>query len=869
MKKKIIFLAAALTMTVIGFAAHITGGEVYYTYAGLQANGDHRYNVTLKLYRDCNSTGAQLDPSAGIGIFNRATGVMVWNQSIARSNIVTLNLGSPDPCISNPPVVCYQVGYYEFSVDLPASSQGYIISYQRCCRISGVTNVSNSGSVGATYTAEIPGNSVLATAPQNNSAQFIGADTVVVCKNSPIIYDFSARDGDNDQLSYSFCSAYFGASQGTPAPGAPSSPPYGAVPYSFPFTSFEPLGSLVSINPATGLITGITPAAGIYVVTVCVNEIRNGQVIATQRKDLQIKVADCETAKPTLDPEYVSCDGFTWNFSLKPPVSSLIQTLWWDFGVPSLTNDTANVFAPTFTYPDTGTYLIKVVANRGLPCSDSATAIMKVYPGFFPGFTTSGICVNRPTQFTDTTNTTYGVVDTWKWNFGVLPIDSDTSRLQNPTYTFTQAGTYNVQFIVTNSKGCIDTVLQDVTILDKPPLSLPFRDTLICIGDQLQLQAIGNGVFTWTPNINITNANTATPTVSPPNTTMYYVNLNDNGCINNDSVRVRVVSFVTLNAIGDTTICQGDQIQLNAASDGLQFSWTPVTNVSNPNIINPIATTTNTTVYTITATIGGCDATDNLTVTTVPYPVANAGPDTTICYNSSAQLNGSMNGTSFTWTPVSTLIGANTLTPVAYPPRTQAYVLSAFNTLGCPKPGSDTVVVTVLPRIRLNITNDTMIIVGQPLQLNASGAVDYVWSPSTGLNSTIIPNPIAILNSSIDSIRYKVYGYNEADCVDSAFVNVKVFKTNPSIFVPSAFTPNGDGRNDLIRPIAVGMQKIEYFSIYNRWGQLVFTTGINGHGWDGRIAGKEQSTETYVWIVRAIDYTGKLYVQKGTVTLIR
>lgn len=868
MKKTFLLLLAVLFSGAAALAAHITGGEIYYTFAGIQSDGSYRYNVTLKLYRDCNSTGAALDPNAGVGIFNNATGAMVWSNSVPRSNIVTLNLTTPDPCITNAPAVCYQVGYYDFTVDLPASPAGYTISYQRCCRISGVTNISNSGAVGATYTAQIPGNAQLNTAPQNNSARFIGADTVVVCKNSPITYDFGAVDADGDQLRYSFCSGFSGASQGSPAPGTPASPPYNQLPYSFPFNDGQPLGSLVSVNPATGLITGISPDVGIYVVTVCVSEIRNGQVIATQRKDLQIKVADCQTAKPGLDPEYITCDGFTWTFS-NNNTSGLINTLWWDFGVPSLSNDTAIGFNPTFTYPDTGTFVVKVIANKGQSCSDSATTIMKVYPGFFPGFTSSGICVNKPTQFTDTTNTVYGVVNSWSWNFGVPTILSDTSHLQNPSYTFTQPGTYDVQFVVTNSKGCIDTVVSPVTIIDKPPITLAFRDTLICIGDQLQLQANGSGNFSWTPNVNIINTNTGTPTVSPPATTTYQVTLNDNGCINTDSVRVRVVTFVSLAAIADTTICQGDDIQLNANSDGLLFNWTPVTNVSNPNIINPIATTTNTTTYTITARIGSCSATDNVTVTTIPYPGANAGPDTTICYNGEAQLQGSIVGTTFNWSPVSTLLNGNTLSPTAFPPRTQEYVLSAFDTRGCPKPGKDTVLVTVLPKIRLAVTRDTMIIVGQPLQLGAIGAESYLWSPPTGLSNVNIANPVAVLNNSIDSIRYRVYGYNAAGCLDSAFINVKVFKTNPSIFIPSAFTPNGDGRNDLIRPIAVGMQKIEYFRIFNRWGQMVFSTSINGHGWDGRIAGKEQSTETYVWIVRAIDYTGKLYIQKGTVTLIR
>jgi gliding motility-associated-like protein len=109
---------------------------------------------------------------------------------------------------------------------------------------------------------------------------------------------------------------------------------------------------------------------------------------------------------------------------------------------------------------------------------------------------------------------------------------------------------------------------------------------------------------------------------------------------------------------------------------------------------------------------------------------------------------------------------------------------------------------------------------------------------------------------------------DEQNCLDSAYVTVKIFKTNPQIFVPTAFTPNGDGKNDLFKPIGVGIKNIEYFRVYNRWGQMVFNTTVNGKGWDGRIEGKTQSTNTFVWIVKGIDYLGKPFFRKGNVTLI-
>jgi gliding motility-associated-like protein len=848
-------------------ANHITGGEIFYTLTS-QSGGNYTYSVTLKLYRDHFSSGAQLDPAAPIAIFDRLTGQMVWNSTVPKLTVELLELVSPGPCINNPPPVFYEVGHYNFSVTLPASANGYIIVYQRCCRIAGINNLLGSSSVGATYVAEIPGTNPLPSGPANSSAHFVGPDTVIVCQHNAFTYSFNAVDADGDSLSYSFCDAYIGGASGSPSPNPPAGPPYQSVPYASSFSSSQPMGSAVTINTTTGLVTGLAPDAGIYVMTVCVNEYRNGLVIATQRKDLQIKVGDCSIAAANLPPLAVNCDSYT-SFFINSGDQSLIHSYFWTFGDPATgANDTSTAANPSHLYSDTGVYIVKLITNRGEACTDTGSSIIKIYPGFFAGFTTNGICVNKPTQFTDTTRTQFGVVDSWHWDFGFPATANDTSHLQNPTYTYTTTGTYNAQLIVSCSKGCIDTITTPITIIDKPPLKVAFRDTLICNGDNLQLQATGNGIFSWTPLASISNANTSAPVVNPAATTIYHVKLDDNGCINNDSVKVRVVDFVTLQAYSDTVICQGDAAQLYTTGDGLHFLWNPAANMNNPTAPNPIAITNATTTYQVTATIGHCSATDNVTVKTVPYPIANAGPDTTICYNSAAQLQASMVASAFTWSPAGSLNNSSVLNPVATPTRTTVYTLTVTDVLGCPKPVKDTVIVRVLPKVNAFAGNDTAVVVGQPLHFHATGGINYLWSPPVALSNINIDDPMALYDGSIDSIRYLVMVGDEQNCIDSAFVTVKIFKTNPQIFVPTAFTPNGDGKNDLFRPIGVGIKNIEYFRVYNRWGQMIYSTTVNGRGWDGKIGGKVQSTNTFVWIDQGIDYLDKPFFKKGNVTLI-
>jgi gliding motility-associated-like protein len=869
--KKLSLSLIVFLLTITAFANHITGGEMYYTLTG-QSGNSYTYHVVLKLYRDCNAPpgSAALDDAAPISIFNNSTFASVWASTVTRNRIEHRSLDSPNPCINNPPPVCYDVGYYEFDVTLPGVAQGYTIAYQRCCRIVGINNLIGSNNVGATYTAQIPGTSVRSDGPANNSAHFSGEDRVIVCANNAFTYDFGASDLDTkdtdkgDSLSYSFCSAYTGGTSTAPAPNPPASPQYSGVPYRSPYDESSPLGDKVIINSRTGLVTGIAPPVGIYVVTVCVTEYRKGVIIATQRKDLQIKVGDCNLTTPALDPQYITCDGYNLTFS-NHNNSPLIHTYEWSFG----DGNQSVQGTPTHTFTDTGIYKIKLVVNRGEPCSDSATAIAKVYPGFFPDFTFSGICVNKLTQFFDASSTAYGAIDSWKWDFGDLSSVTDVSTSQNPSYTYPQTGLKKVQFTVTSNKGCIDTIYKDVTIIDKPPLKVLPKDTLICNGDNVQLTAIGNGVFSWTPGSNIINANTATPIVSPATTTNYIISLDDNGCINRDTVRVRVVDFVTLRAMADTVICATDSVQLSAVTDGLRFNWIPSSNMNNAALLRPTVIPAVTTTYQITASIGHCNATDDVTVTLVPYPGVNAGADTTVCFDTKAQLHASIRGSSFSWSPSSSLDNPNSLDPFASPKSTTRYVLTVLDNLGCPKPSRDTIVVNVLPKINAFAGRDTAVVTGQRLQFNASGGVGYFWTPSTGLNRNNIKDPFGIYDGSFDTIRYKLIVANEAGCFDSAYVTVKVFKTSPRVFVPTAFTPNGDGKNDNLRPIAVGISKFDYFRIYNRWGQLVYSSPDTERGWDGRIGGKEQNTATFVWLVKATDFTGKVFFDKGTVTLIR
>jgi gliding motility-associated-like protein len=161
--------------------------------------------------------------------------------------------------------------------------------------------------------------------------------------------------------------------------------------------------------------------------------------------------------------------------------------------------------------------------------------------------------------------------------------------------------------------------------------------------------------------------------------------------------------------------------------------------------------------------------------------------------------------------------------------------------------------------------NDTIAIKDEPLQLQGSGGVSYIWSPATGLNDATLQNPVAILQ---DDITYTLTVTTAEGCEDTDEIKITVFKSS-AVYVPTGFTPNGDGLNDLMRPYCAGIRQLDYFTVYNRWGQMVFTTKTIGAGWDGVFKGSKQSTGTYIWTLRAVDYAGKVFQLKGMTTLLR
>ncbi len=777
-------------------AAHISGGEMYYRYLGPgTAANSLRYEITMRLFRDCSAGGtsvAPMPPDVIISIFDNATDGRISDNNVSRDLSMDQRLQKIDfSCIQFAPEVCYDVGYYHFITDLPRNVQGYTASFQTCCRVGGINNIqynfgSTNGAPGVTVSCNISGTALLGATGVNSSPVFRLKDTALVCANNSIMVDFGATDADFDSLSYSFCEAFGCASNITNASSVPSGPPLGGYFPSLTYTAFfsgnQPMGTSVSINPATGLITGTAPnISGRYVINVCITEWRGGRAIGRHRKDFIMKVADCNRTAAVLNPQYFTCDGFTLTFSNLGNAVSGTQ-YFWNFGDPaSGAANTSTAPVATHTFTDTGVYNIKLKVSINGVCEDSTTSRVKVYPGFFPAFNIDPpYCIGIPIQFSDQTRTDYGVVNKWKWDFGNPATNADTSLIRNPQYTYNTGGLYRVTFIVGNSFGCVDTISSEITVVSSPPLRVTPRDTAYCGLDTLTLNAVGTGIFSWQPATNILQGNTASPRVFPTTPTTYVVTLNQGGCVGRDSVRVRPQNDLTasINASA-TNICQDDTLTLTGNSNktgGVRWLWQPGSTLTQTDTrITRAFPQTNTT-YALQARWGNnCFATATKDIVVKPLAVPEAGPGGAICFSQGSLNLQASGGDSYRWVPSAGLSNPAIPNPVASPSATTWYkVFISVN--GCAKEKVDSVQVLVRPLPATGLFKDTLICSIDTLKLTTTGVGTYSWSPNYMISNVNAPMPLV---SPDVPTTYFVSLTDAFGCVknDSVVVDVKLFVT--------------------------------------------------------------------------------------------
>lgn len=868
-------------------ATHIVGGELYYTW-----QGNNSYLVTLKVYRDCgpsNGNGTGFDNIASVGIF-QANGTLLTSIGMdlfnAEVNLIPVEL--ENPCFIVPPDVCVESAVYQETINLPPSTGGYTLVYQRCCRNPSIINLLNPEDSGATFTCRIPGTGQ--TNLPNSCPVFVNFPPPALCMNAEFYFDHMAVDPDGDQLVYSFCTPLNGGSVDNPAPQPPFGPPFQNVQWATGFSAGYPVTSnpALSIDPATGYITGTPTQLGQYVIGVCVSEFRNGVLINTVNRDFQVNVTLCDPTIVAVIPEQTNfCNGFDVAFENN---SINANDFFWDFGVPDTDADTSNIPSPTFTYPGPGIYTIMLIANPTWTCADTAMTVWQVYPPIEPDIVVSGgDCVNNQVLYNFTYTASASASATVQWNFGMGSSPSgSTAPFPSGVALNPEANEHLVTLSITDN-GCTETDTQVIANPPEPMAAIEPQDSF-CDGFTYTFTSGSVNAQSWywdfnTP-INGDQSSDENPTFTFPAGGEYvimhiasapftcpdttellfsiYGDLNpffvvpDPQCLSTNAFDFMGMGATTADASYSWSFSNGVQAS-QQAPQGVQFEEAgtyPVTltiseNGCTESFTDDIWVVADPELDVNLESVSGCptlyvDFAAQATAETQVFYLWNFG-DGQISYNEDPTHTYSTPGHYTVTLTASTANGCITTIVREFP---------------------EAVVVHPLPAPGFIIEPQTVDILNPEVQVTntSESAVDCFYTTSDGGSSDDCDFTYSFTEAGWQRITQVVTNSFGCTASTSGLVSVEGFL----FWAPNSFTPDGDGINDSWQPVATGVSRWRCM-IRDRWGTVIFESDDPEEAWYGQVRGGDYFAGNGVYVYEIImdDLLGFPHDFHGHISLFR
>ncbi|HTA62613.1 MAG TPA: gliding motility-associated C-terminal domain-containing protein [Bacteroidia bacterium] len=573
------------------------------------------------------------------------------------------------------------------------------------------------------------------------------------------------------------------------------------------------------------------------------------------------------TPTVTVAPTTPICAGGTATLTASSTSTVTVNNYSWSPATFPANGATVNASPATTTvYTVTGT--------STLGCAATATATQVVNP--LPTFTINNIkpvfCLGDSSVLTISPTTTISA--TYIWTAVGLGATTANSITVSPTSTLT---IYTVN--ATSSAGCHAASQATVTVNFPPNMTAPSNTTICSNGSGATLITTGGlSGYTWTPSASLSGATTATVVANPTVTTTYTVIGQINNCVSDPAFVTVTVTNLTLTANAtNTLVCKGQSINLTASSNATSssYTWSASNGGYNSNSQNPIisnATSTNSAVYTVTVSIGGCQKTDNVTVI-VDSPTITVSPTTPICLFTTTNLTASGTGiTSYTWSPATGLNTTSGSVVTAGPSATTIYsVIGSDGTCSTP-------VVIAIVSVDSTLANFTPNPQTGDAPLNVSFtnqslyANNYTWDFGNGSHfaTSNLSDTAKTVYPTVGTYTAVLTVTNTTTgCINSKPVVITVTEHYVMI-IPNVFTPNGDGINDNFMVKSEGVSTFS-MDIFDRWGLKMFSSTSVNSAWDGKtIGGKEVPDDTYFYVIKATSSkTNETQEYKGFITLIK
>ncbi len=555
----------------------------------------------------------------------------------------------------------------------------------------------------------------------------------------------------------------------------------------------------------------------------------------------------------------------------------------WDFADGEL-KDTRDTFA-VHTYTVPGIYTPSLILKDAGGCSGTSDLPEKIV------IDTLDISFNKtPQQVCDSAFVQFNPVVKslaadqmqqslqYHWNFGTGNT-TDTTDSPTPVFYFNKPGKYPINLTVTSPYGCVKQKSDTLFVVPKAkativgPAEICEQSNALFTGSATLNSGIG---WSWS----FGNGNSSS--VKNPGGQLYNTSgtvrvrliTNNNGCYDTAVQNFMVHAKPSINlSPKNPTVCLGKSIQL-IAGGGVSYLWSNDTGLNNYTIANPVASPAVTTQYIVEATNSfGCKNKDTSMVNIAgPFKI-KVPADTFVCRGNSAQLYAT-GATTYKWiNNTAGLSNPAIANPVATPLTASVYTIVGYDAYQC---FTDTAIVKIgvqsFPTVSAGPDIEAQTGSETPLQATGSSdVISYSWSPPDYLSCTTCPSPVSKPRSEIS---YMVKATNRYGCSVTDTVHIKLVCSQSRIYIPTAFTPNKDFKNDVFYLKGGGVKQVNFLKIYNRAGQVVFERrnfNLNdpSAGWNGTQGSYEVSSGTYVYFTEMICDTGEVFSFKGTVVVIK
>lgn len=749
----------------LSYATHIVGGEV-----GYLSLGNDRYEIIVRVYRDCAPKTEPFDPVASVGIFDRS-GLLLQDVRIDATSATPLD-NNLDACILAQTKVCVETMTYKATVVLPFRTGGYQIVYQRCCRNATIKNIVSPLETGATYDIWL---TEAAMRRRNSSATFRRWPDIYICNNRPLDFDHSAFDIDGDSLVYRLCTPLQGATFANPRPQPPNFPPYDTLIWVKPlYNLYNMLGTVgqpLRINSSSGLLTARPGILGQFVVGICVDEYdRNTkQLISSTRRDFQYNVQNCEEVFAEFFAPESQCDSLKVSFRNESMGAS---NYLWLFDAPRTTpNSTAA--NPIYTFPAYNTYTVSLIAEPNTTCADTSSRQIKlVKSGIKANFKAEVLPCGAETiirlQDLSTDSSAAIVKRNWKVTFGIAGEINATGADTLVRLPANVSGT--ITLTVINANGCEKTITQSFSANGQNPTD-GIADTLrACAGTIIPLNPNGTATsvyaYRWEPASLVDDPNAVNPKLKVTQNGVVTLTITVNSaqvCTLTKTITILVIpppvaDFGIANDGGNgvASSCDGRTLSLiNKSSNADSVKWI-IGDINNPLLVskenNPTLTLGDTGTYTLTLiAYGECNDTLQKNIRLVKL---ETDVDFTFNYTSCI-LNGStiklvdvsnnpgVQIAGRTWKLSDGRTSTEDSPSFSFTDTGRVTITLVIRTArGCLDSASQSIVKA--PITGVDFPDTIVVCRGMPLQIpgNNNPNLLYMWLPDTGLDDPTVGNPI-------------------------------------------------------------------------------------------------------------------------------